>query len=157
MSVLQQDRARRAVATFDRYADAQRAVDYLSDRKFCVERLSIVGQDLRLVEEVTGRHGYGEAAVQGLLSGAIVGAFVGFLLGAFSLFDPLTSALALGMYGLLVGAVAGLVFGLLGHGLTGGRRDFRSVSAVQAGRYELLADDDVAERAIVLLSQAPPR
>ncbi len=82
---------------------------------------------------------------------------MGFLLGAFSLFDPLTSALALGMYGLLVGAVAGLVFGLLGHGLTGGRRDFRSVSAVQAGRYELLADDDVAERAIVLLSQAPPR
>jgi hypothetical protein len=42
-------------------------------------------------------------------------------------------------------------------GLTGGRRDFRSVSAVQAGLYELLADDDVAERAIVLLSQAPPR
>ena len=42
-------------ATYDTYAEAQRAVDYLSDNKFPVEHTAIIGTDLRLVENVTGR------------------------------------------------------------------------------------------------------
>jgi hypothetical protein len=42
-------------ATFDDYASAQRAVDRLSDDGFGVDKLDIVGSDLRLIERVTGR------------------------------------------------------------------------------------------------------
>ncbi len=44
---------RRVIASYDSYAEAQRAVDYLSDNSFPVERLSIVAEDLRFVEQVT--------------------------------------------------------------------------------------------------------
>ncbi len=37
--------ARQVIATFDNYADAERAVD-LSDRRFEVDRLAIVGREL---------------------------------------------------------------------------------------------------------------
>ncbi|MDP8930333.1 MAG: glycine zipper family protein, partial [Actinomycetota bacterium] len=63
---------RRSVATFNRYPDAQRAVDYLSDERFPVQHVSIVGEGLRLVEDVTGRRGYVEAALGGATAGAVV-------------------------------------------------------------------------------------
>jgi len=47
--------ARQVIATFDNYADAERAVDYLSDRGFGVNRVAIVGRDLEYVEQVLGR------------------------------------------------------------------------------------------------------
>src|SRR5215210_4945904 len=39
---------RRVIASYNSYAEAQRAVDYLSDERFPVERVSIVAEDLRL-------------------------------------------------------------------------------------------------------------
>ncbi len=47
---------RRVIASYSTYDDAQRAVDTLSDHRFPVDRVTIVGSDLRLVERVTGRH-----------------------------------------------------------------------------------------------------
>ena len=43
------------VATYEDYLTAQRAVDFLSDNKFPVDQVSIVGEDVRLVERVLGR------------------------------------------------------------------------------------------------------
>ena len=143
---------RRVVASYGTYAEAQRAVDYLSDERFPVERVSIVAEDLRFVEQVTGRRGYGQAALQGAGSGAVVGAFFGFLLGLFELVDPLLSALILLLYGLIFGAVAGAIIGLVSHALTGGRRDFSSVGGIEAGRYNVMADEEVAEEASRLLA-----
>src|SRR4029079_16937080 len=57
--------ARQVIATFDNYADAERAVDYLSDRGFGVNRVAIVGRDLEYVEQVLGRLNYGGAAPRG--------------------------------------------------------------------------------------------
>lgn len=148
-----QQGSRREVATFPTYQEAQAAVDFLSDRRFPVQHLTIVGEDLRFVEQVTGRVGYGQAAVQGLISGALTGAFVGILLGLFSLFDPVTSAFMLALYGAMVGAVVGLIFGLLAHALSGGARDFSSTGGMQASRYVLLADNDVADDASRILAQ----
>lgn len=42
------------VASFATYAEAQHAVDMLSDEGFPVEHLAIVGTDLRQVETITG-------------------------------------------------------------------------------------------------------
>lgn len=120
---------RRVVASPGSYAEAQRAVDYLSDESFPVERVSIVAQDFRFVEQVTGRRGYAQAALEGAGSGAVIGAFFGPFLGLFSLVDPLVSALVLVLYGLIFGAIVGAIMGLIFHALTGGQRDFSSVGA----------------------------
>ena len=143
---------RRVVASYDSYAEAQRAVDYLSDERFPVERVSIVAEDLRFVEQVTGRRGYGQALLQGASSGALIGAIFGFFLGLFSLVDPVISALLLALYGLIFGAILGALIGLISQVLAGGRRDFSSVGAMEAGRYNVMADEEVAEEASRLLA-----
>src|SRR5262245_16799865 len=72
------------VGTFTDYASAQRAVDYLSDNGFPVERAAMVGTDLRLVERVLGRMTTARAALAGAASGAWFGLLIGLLFGIFS-------------------------------------------------------------------------
>src|SRR5215213_6931255 len=72
------------VATYPDYASAQRAVDFLSDNHFPVERTAIVGTDLRLVEKVLGRVTVARAALNGAAGGAWFGLFIGLLFGIFS-------------------------------------------------------------------------
>ena len=43
-----------AIARYTSYADAQKAVDYLADQQFEVAKVSIIGSDLKSVEQVTG-------------------------------------------------------------------------------------------------------
>jgi hypothetical protein len=141
------------IASYDNYYDAQRAVDRLADQKFPVERLKLVGEGLTYVENVIGRRGYGRAAGEGAVSGALITAFVGLLFGLFSWYDPILSGIALGFWGLLFGAVVGAAFWVLVHAITGGRRDFDSFASMRAERFELLAQADVAEDARALLAE----
>jgi len=57
------------VGRFEDYQAAQRAVDRLSDDGFPVDKLDIVGSDVRLIERVTGRLTTTRAAGAGALSG----------------------------------------------------------------------------------------
>jgi heat induced stress protein YflT len=88
--------ARRRVASVETYQDAERAVDWLSDQGFAVDRVSIVGTGLRYVEQVSGRLTTGRAALVGLGQGAWIGFFFGLL---FSLFFDLSTG---GFFGLLL-------------------------------------------------------
>lgn len=144
--------SRRTVASYRDYAQAERAVDYLSDHGFPVERVAVVGRDLELVEEVMGRLTYWGATGRGAASGAAVGALIGWLFGLFDWVAPLIAGLLLAFYGAIAGAVIGALIGLIGHAVTGGRRDFRSVSGFRAGSYDLLVDADVADRATDMLA-----
>lgn len=45
-------RPRRTLASYPTYAEAERAVDWLSDQGFAVEHVAIVGKGLRSVEQV---------------------------------------------------------------------------------------------------------
>ena len=144
---------RKIVDTYATYGEAQRAVDHLSDQRFPVENVTIVGRDLALVERVTGRRGYAQAAGQTAASGAFLGAFLGFVFGLFSIVDPLVSGIALAFYGLLIGAVAGAVVGLISHALSGGTRDFSSVGVLEADHFDVLAHPGHADQARQLLSK----
>ncbi|MEV6300333.1 general stress protein [Actinoplanes sp. NPDC051861] len=137
------------VGTYPEYGLAQQAVDHLSDNRFPVSRVSIVGTDLRLVENVLGRLTVGRAAIAGTASGAWFGLFVGLLFGLFS--DSGWFAVILTT--VLIGAVWGAVFGAIAHAATGGRRDFTSRSSLQAAQYAVLADTEVADEARHLLIQ----
>ena len=143
--------SRRRVASYPNYAEAQRAVDYLSDQKFPVERVAIVGEGLRFVEQVTGRLNWFRSALGGAGAGALTGALIGFVFGLFDLVTPLISGLILAFYGFIFGAVIGAIFGLLSYAASGGRRDFTSTSGFQAERYTIMVDDDVAEEAVQVL------
>ncbi len=72
------------VGSYNSYLDAQKAVDYLADQQFPVQMVSIVGNDLKMVERVTGRLTYPRVALSGALSGMWFGLFVGVMLSFFS-------------------------------------------------------------------------
>lgn len=135
------------VGTYPEYALAQQAVDHLSDNKFPVQRTSIIGTDLRLVENVLGRLTTGRAAAAGAASGAWFGLFIGVLFGLFSDSNWFSVILTT----VLIGAVWGAIFGAIAHAATGGRRDFTSRSSLQAAQYAVLADTEVADEAKALL------
>jgi hypothetical protein len=147
--------SRRSIASFPTYEQAQRAVDYLSDEKFPVERVAIVGEGLRLVEQITGRLTWWKAALGGLLGGVITGFLLGWLFGVFNFINPLVPVMTMALWGLILGAVIGTLAGVLGYAATGGRRDFTSVNMIQAEHYNVLVDTDVADDAQRLLARLP--
>jgi hypothetical protein len=137
------------VGSYPDYASAQRAVDFLSDNKFPVERTAIIGTDLRLVENVLGRLTVARAAGAGAASGAWFGLFIGLLFGIFTN----SNWFAVIIVTVLIGAVWGAIFGAIGHAATGGRRDFTSRSSLQASQYAVIAAADVAAEARALLTR----
>lgn len=140
---------RQVVGSYATYADAQRAVDHLSDAGFPVEHAAIVGHDMRLVERVTGRMTNARAAAAGAGTGAWFGLFIGLLVG---LFTPGPAWLGLILGGLLIGALWGAAFGFFAHRATHGQRDFASARGLVADRYELTVINAHAERARQLLA-----
>src|SRR6476619_6990818 len=74
----------RPIGSYPTYAEAQRAVDYLSDQEFPVQQGTIVGVDLMQVERVTGRLTWPKVLVGGVLTGAWLGLFIGLVLKVFS-------------------------------------------------------------------------
>ncbi len=140
-----------SLGVYAEYADAQKAVDFLSDREFPVQNCMIVGTELKQIERVTGRLTYNRVALGGLLSGAWLGLFVGLVL---SLFEKGNSVVTI-ISTLLFGAVFGLVWALIGYAATRGQRDFSSVSHIVATRYEVLVEHKLAAQGRELLAQLP--
>ena len=140
-----------SLGVYERYEQAQKAVDFLSDNEFPVQNCLIVGTDLKQVERVTGRLTYGRVAAGGLLSGLWLGLFVGLVLSLFGT----GSAWSIILSTLLFGAVFGLAWALAGYAATRGRRDFTSVSQVVATRYEVLVEHKFAEQGRQLLATMP--
>jgi hypothetical protein len=151
-SVLRQlDRVQ--VASFSNYSEAESAVDYLSDRKFPVDRVAIVGHDVKYVEQVVGRMNYGRAALSGAINGGLLGAFFGWIFGLLDWIRPLVASLQLAAYGLVFGAVLGALLGLVLYALQRGRRDFAAIRGLQPTRYDVVADAEVADDAARLLRE----
>ena len=140
-----------SLGVFEKYEDAQKAVDTLSDKEFPVENCLIVGTDLKQLERVTARLTWGRVALGGLLSGIWLGLFVGLVL---MLFTAPSSPLELLLWTAGYGAVFGLIWSLVGYGFTRGARDFSSVSQVVATRYEVFAEHKFAQRGRQILMEA---
>jgi hypothetical protein len=144
-------KSRRTVASFTTYEEAERAVDRLADLDFPVERVAIIGQDLQMVEQITGKMNYPRAAWRGAVTGAVPGVLIGWIFGLFNWINPLVASLLLALYGLIIGAVVGAVMGMIIYALQGGRRDFESVTGTRPQRYEVVVDDELADQAARLL------
>lgn len=140
-----------AVGSYTSYLDAQKAVDYLADQQFPVHMVSIVGNELKMVERVTGRLSYPRVALSGALSGMWFGLFVGVMLSFFApspgYFSILTSV--------LMGAAFFMLFGIVTYAMQRGKRDFTSTSQVVATTYDVLVSPEAAHEARRLLQQLP--
>lgn len=143
--------ARTTVAAYESYPEAERAVDFLSDREFPVERAAIVGTGLKTVEQIAGRMTTGRAALIGAGQGAMTGLFFALLIGLFFTIEE--GFLGILLYGLVVGALFGATFAAVGQAMQRGRRDFASVQSMQAERYELQVDHEVSAKAKQLLAE----
>ncbi len=137
------------VATYPDYQQAQRAVDFLSDTNFRVERVAIIGTGLRTVENVLGRLTVGKAALAGAASGAWFGLFIGVLLGLFSVSDWWKVILST----VLIGIFWFALFGAIAQAMTKGQRDFTSQKSLQATEYGISVDAAYADQATQLLAR----
>ncbi len=141
-----------SVGIYNTYADAQKAVDYLSDEKFEVQNLAIVGTELKSVERVLGRKNWVTVVGQGVQSGVSTGLLVGIVL---LIFSPPESLLALLLVSLAIGIVLGVGLGAVAYALSRGKRDFTSVSQTVATKYEVLCEHKVAAQARDMLLKLP--
>jgi hypothetical protein len=137
------------VASYSSYAEAQTAVDSLSDKGFAVEGTLIVGTGLKLVEQVLGRLTVIRAAGRGALAGAWFGLLIGLFFGIFS--PGAATFLAIVLWALLWGTIAGAIFGAISHAMTRGQRDFVSMSQLAADRYDVMVPAASVDRARALL------
>lgn len=140
------------IAVYDNYLAAQRAVDFLADADFPVQKVTIVGTELRMIERITGRRTYATAALQGAASGAWLGLFLGLM---FMLLVSGASLAGIFLPALLIGAGFGMLWGVVGHALTGGRRDFSSTSQLVPSRFAVLCLTESAQEARNLLATMP--
>ena len=140
-----------SLGVYDDYADAQRAVDYLSDEGFPVQNCMIVGTDLKQVERVTGRLTTGRVALGGALSGLWLGLFVGLIFSLFGTGDALAVILSTAVFGVFFG----VIWAMVGYAATRGRRDFTSIQQVVATKYEVLVEHKYAAEGRALLANLP--
>ncbi len=138
------------LASYGDYAAAQLAVDKLSDNKFPVQGVAIIGVDLKMVETVLGRMSWGRAAGGGLLTGAWFGLLLGLFVSIFARNEGWSVGMLITL-GLLYGAGFGIIFGLVAHGFSGGKRDFVSRSQIQATRYDVHVDANTIGQARQIL------
>jgi Heat induced stress protein YflT domain len=143
---------RRTIASYTDYRDAERAVDWLSDQGFAVERGAIIGTGLRSVEQVTGRMTVGRGALAGAGEGALIGALIALLFGLFFSGPDFGELL---LYSLVVGASFGAITGAIIQAIAGDGRNFASTMSVATDHYEVQVDEDVAADAKRILAAMP--
>ena len=143
-----------SLGVYDHYADAQKAVDFLSDEGFPVQNVLIVGTDLKQVERVTGRLTTPRVLMAGAASGAWLGLLVGLLLG---IFVKGGAYFATVLTGIMLGVVFGSVWALIGYAATRGQRDFSSITKVVPGRFEVLTEHNLLAQGQELLARLPGR
>ncbi|MBG6182155.1 hypothetical protein IWX65_000084 [Arthrobacter sp. CAN_A214] len=140
-----------AVGRYTAYLEAQKAVDYLADNKFPVEKVSIIGNDLKTVERVTGRLSYPRVALASAATGAWFGFFVGLILTLFGGSEAVSTVVS----SMALGAVFWLLFGVITYAFQRGKRDFTSTSQVIATSYDVIVDSEVSSDARRQLQQLP--
>ena len=136
------------LGTYDSYPDAQRVVAKLAEADFPVNQLSIVGNDLKTVERVTGKMTYGRAAIAGALSGLWLGIFFGIVL---TLFSPSAGGLILAAA--IIGAAFGMLYGIVSFAITKRQRDFTSVHQVLATNYQIVVNPQLTGQAQRILGE----
>lgn len=141
------------VATYSKYEGAQRAVSKLIEKDVPARDISIVGKGLRSVEKITGKLGWGRAAWQGAMNGILLG----MLVSAFAVIWVPDASVAMIGGMVLIGLAFGMALRLLNYSLIRRRRDYASVMAVTAERYEVAVTGLYTAKSREILGTTKPR
>lgn len=133
------------LATFPGYLEAQALVNSLVTQGVPAQALSIVGADVTLVERITGKIGYGRAALSSAMSGSWLGVLAGLVFVIISPTDVITPIVG----GLFIGAGVGMVVGMLIFTFSKGpQRHYRSMQQVIAQSYRVVVEPQEHSHAI---------
>lgn len=133
------------LATFPGYPEAQELVNALVTKGVPAQALSIVGADVTLVERVTGKIGYGRAALSSAMSGSWLGVLAGLVVVIISPTDVMTPIVG----GLFIGAGVGMVVGMLIFTFSPGpKRLYRSMQQVIAQSYRVVVEPQQHSQAL---------
>lgn len=146
------------LATFADYKLAVTYVESMIENDFPARLVSIIGTDLKSVESIKGKLGYGRVAVSGALTGSWLGMFFGLVFGATG-----TGAEALLLNniaaGVVIGAGIGMLINVIRFSLTKNRRGFISGQMVVAKKYEVVVPKEqlqLAKKAVAAAKPAKP-
>lgn len=143
------------VGEYASYQEAAGLVDRLINADFAPAKISIVGSDLKLVERVRGRLGYGRVALSGAMMGFWLGLLFALLIGAGIEATPegAINYLPDQFFSVLViGAGVGMLFSILRYALARNKRSFLSQQMPVAQRYEVIVPESDAAVAQQIIS-----
>ncbi|KAB1643450.1 general stress protein [Gulosibacter chungangensis] len=131
------------VASYPTYDAARHAVDVLvREEGLPVSSISVVGNDLKSVERITGRMNYTRAALNGLGNGVMIAIFMSLM---WLIFFPTTDMLAI--VGVFVISIAfGVIWGILAYALSPQKREFTSIMQVTASRFDLVVPHNMSAK-----------
>jgi hypothetical protein len=124
-----------SLASFTDYKQAVSYVEKLIENDFPAKLVSIIGTDLKTVEIIKGKLGYGRVSISGAVTGSWLGMFFGLIFGVTGTEQVLlTNVLA----GIIIGAGLGMLLNILRFSVTKNRRGFISGQSVIAKKYEVV-------------------
>lgn len=141
--------------TFTDYKLAVKFVEGMIENDFPARLVSIIGTDLKTVESIKGKLGYGRVALSGALTGSWLGMFFGLIFGATGAGEEavlLTNIAA----GVVIGAGIGMMLNVIRFSLTKNRRGFISGQMVVAKKYEVVVPKDQLAQAKKAVAAAAP-
>jgi hypothetical protein len=126
----------KVLAQFSNYLEAVKTVEQLVENGFPPRLISIIGSDLKTVEVLKGKLGYGRVALSGAVTGSWIGLFFGLLFGATSSAEQvvITNLSA----GIFIGAGVGMLLNVIRFSMTKNKRSFISGQSVVAKKYDLV-------------------
>ncbi|MEN9954754.1 MAG: hypothetical protein RLZZ41_418 [Actinomycetota bacterium] len=141
------------VGQFKNYREAVKTVEQLVENGFPAPLISIIGSDLKTVETLKGKLGYGRVALSGAVTGSWVGLFFGLLFGATSTTEQviITNLSS----GIVIGAGVGMLLNVIRFSLAKNKRTFISAQAVVAKKYDVIVPTGQLTEAKKALKASP--
>jgi len=139
-----------SMGDFSSYQAATDFVNKLIEGEFAASKISIVGSDLKLVERVRGRLGYGRIALGGALTGIWIGLLLAILLGAgieVTADNQINYVPEQFISALVIGIGIGMLINILRFSFNKNRRNFVSAPVTVAQSYQVLVPNEAAEAA----------
>lgn len=144
-----------AVAEFETYQQATKLVNKLVANDFPPSLISIVGEDLKLVETVRAKLGYARVALSGAITGSWIGLIFGLLFGVGFAVDTSGETISQAQNffsAVVIGAGIGMLFNIIRFSASKNRREFLSYPQTIAKTYRVVVPATELAKARSLVS-----
>lgn len=144
------------LAQFKNYRDAVSFVETIINNDFPARFVSIIGTDLKSVEIIRAKLGYGRVALSGIITGSWIGMFFGLILGGTTTANETVLLTNLGA-GIVIGAGLGMLLNVVRFALSRNKRNFISGQSFVAKKYDVVVPKDQLQEAKKAMKAATPK